>query len=56
MLRELNDTLTRRIDVDLRDVWRRLGVSRENGAVTYDDRAPLAPVRRGIVEGTTARR
>ena len=56
VLRDLNDRLTRRIDVDLRDVWRRLGVSRENGAVAYDDRAPLARVRRGMVEGPTARR
>ena len=56
VMAELNERLTRRIDVDLRDVWRRLGVSRENGVVAFDDRAPLARVRRGITEGATGRR
>jgi hypothetical protein len=38
----------RRPQVDLGDLWRRLGVSVVGGAVRYDDRAPLAWVRKAI--------
>jgi len=41
-------------NVDLTDLWRRLGVRRERGRVVYDDRAPLAAVR-GATAGSTAR-
>jgi hypothetical protein len=36
--------------VDLDALWKSLGVIYENGHITYDDRAPLADVRRGITE------
>jgi hypothetical protein len=41
-------------NVDLTDLWRRLGVRRERGRVVYDDRAPLAAVR-GATAGSSAR-
>ncbi len=34
--------------VDLADLWKQLGVRREAGQVTFDDRAPLASVRAAI--------
>ena len=34
--------------MDLDDLWSRLGVVRGTGSVTFDDRAPLAAVRRAI--------
>jgi hypothetical protein len=34
--------------VDLGALWKSLGVSKRDGAVVYDDAAPLAAVRRGI--------
>jgi hypothetical protein len=34
--------------VDLDDLWKRLGVARAPGGVTFDDRAPRAAVRRAI--------
>ncbi len=39
-------------NVDLVDLWRRLGVSMRGETVNFDDSAPLAPIRRAI---TTAR-
>jgi predicted metalloprotease with PDZ domain len=36
-------------DVDLDALWRRLGVRAAGNTVTFDDAAPLAAVRRGIV-------
>jgi predicted metalloprotease with PDZ domain len=33
---------------DLDRLWRELGVSAEKGTVTFDDSAPLAPIRRAI--------
>ena len=33
---------------DLDDLWRRLGVQVKNGLVTFDDRAPLAEIRKAI--------
>jgi len=41
----------KRGEVDLADLWRRLGLQRRAGRLVYDDEAPLASVRRGIVEG-----
>ena len=36
------------VHTDLDDLWRRLGVEVKNGAVTFDDRAPLAEIRKAI--------
>jgi predicted metalloprotease with PDZ domain len=55
-LRDLHARMSRRIEVDLPDLWKRLGVSRRGGAVALDDAAPLARVRRGITEGAKGRR
>jgi hypothetical protein len=37
--------------VDLPDLWKRLGVGRQDGKVIFDDRAPLAGVRQAIMRG-----
>jgi hypothetical protein len=39
---------TTAVHTDLNDVWWRLGVQVRNGAVTFDDRAPLADIRKAI--------
>ncbi len=39
------------VSVDLPVLWERLGVSVRGTAVSYDDTAPLAAVRRGIITG-----
>jgi len=36
------------VEVDLPDLWKQLGVKRENGVVTFDRKAPLAGIRAGI--------
>ena len=36
------------VHTDLDDLWRRLGVRAKNGAVTLDDGAPLAEIRKAI--------
>ena len=36
------------VHTDLDDLWRRLGVQVKNGAVTFDDHAPLAEIRKAI--------
>jgi hypothetical protein len=36
------------VHTDLDDLWRRLGVQVKNGAVTFDDGAPLAEIRKAI--------
>jgi len=44
------------IEVDINDVWRRLGVASSggrDGKITYDDAAPRAWVRKGIETGKT---
>jgi len=33
---------------DLDTLWRDLGISLEDGRVTFDESAPLAPIRRAI--------
>jgi hypothetical protein len=43
---------TRPRHIDLRALLRRLGVSSSLGSIKYDDKAPLASVRQGIVSGT----
>jgi hypothetical protein len=49
VLRELYDRMKAApAPVDLPDLWRRLGVVTRGAAVTFDDRAPLAAVRRAI--------
>jgi hypothetical protein len=40
------------MDVDLPDLWKQLGVGREGGKVTFEDRAPLAGVREAIMRGS----
>lgn len=42
--------------VDLRALWRDLGVELRDGNIVYDDAAPLASVRRLIVRGPPSRR
>jgi hypothetical protein len=41
----------KRGEVDLAELWRRLGLQRRAGRLVYNEGAPLASVRRGIVEG-----
>jgi hypothetical protein len=41
--------------MDLNALWTRLGVRREGGRLVYDDRAPLAAVRRAITEDSPQR-
>jgi hypothetical protein len=36
------------VRTDLADLWRRMGVEVRNGAVMFDDRAPLAAIRKAI--------
>jgi hypothetical protein len=38
------------VDVDLTDLWKRLGVSVQGRTVIFNDGAPLAEVRSGITE------
>jgi hypothetical protein len=38
------------MDVDLDALWKRLGIAVTRGKVAYDDRAPLAAIRRAITE------
>ena len=37
--------------VDLASMWKSLGISQVGGKMVYDDAAPLAGVRRGILSG-----
>jgi hypothetical protein len=56
VLRELYDRMAAApAPVDLAALWRRLGVVPEDRRVTFDDRAPLAPIRRGITEPNGSR-
>lgn len=45
------DFLANRLAVDLASLWRELGVEIAAGTVKFDDGAPLASIRRGIVSG-----
>ena len=36
------------VPIDLADLWRQLGVRREDHAVSFDPKAPLAAIRSGI--------
>ena len=52
VLRELHEKMGRkRVDVNLEDVWRRIGVSRNGQTVAFDDKAPLARMRKSMTEG-----
>jgi hypothetical protein len=44
------------IDVDLDDLWRKLGVRLEQDRIEYDDSAPLRDVRRALVLGDSGAR
>jgi hypothetical protein len=49
VLRELHDAMgSSPHPVDLDDLWRQLGIERARGSVHFDDRAPLAAIRRAI--------
>lgn len=49
VLRDLYEKMANApVTVDLPDLWGRLGVMGQGGAVSFDDSAPLAFVRRGI--------
>jgi hypothetical protein len=57
VLRELYDRMGRkRLDVSLDEVCRRLGVSRKGKVVSFDDKAPLARIRRSMTDGATGTR
>ena len=52
VLRELYEKMGKApMDVDLKDLWKKLGVSSEGGRVVTDDRAPEAAIRKGITTG-----
>ncbi len=36
------------VETDLDDLWRKLGIQVNNAVVTFDDRAPLAKIRKAI--------
>jgi hypothetical protein len=40
--------------VDLPDLWKQLGVERHGASAIFDDRAPLASVRRSILKGSAS--
>jgi hypothetical protein len=36
------------VEIDLDDLWAKLGVQMKNGVATFDDKAPLAEIRKAI--------
>jgi hypothetical protein len=42
-------------DPGLDELWRRLGVEMKDGRVRFDDKAPLAAIRRAMTEGAGSR-
>jgi hypothetical protein len=38
------------VETDLDDLWRKLGIQVKNGAVTFNDKAPLAQIRKAITQ------
>ena len=51
VLRELYDKMKGApAPVDLSALWRELGVERRNGKTEFNDRAPLAPIRKAITQ------
>jgi predicted metalloprotease with PDZ domain len=51
VLQELYGRMARApVDVDLQDLWKRLGVFAKGATVTFDDAAPLTHVRDGIAD------
>ena len=43
-----HDMSSKPVAVDLPDLWKQLGVISSHGSVTFDDAAPLAPIRKAI--------
>lgn len=39
------------VDVDLPNLWKRLGVEKKNGNIVFNDKAPLAHIRHAITTG-----
>ena len=51
VLHELYEEMgSKPVTVDLESLWRQLGIQRQGSAVTFDDSAPLAGIRRAITE------
>lgn len=51
VLRELYDKMKASpVPVDLSALWKELGVERRNGKTEFNDRAPLAPIRKAITQ------
>ena len=49
VLRDLyNQMKAKAVQTDLNDLWRKLGIQVNHGVVTFDDRAPLANIRKAI--------
>jgi hypothetical protein len=38
------------VETDLDDLWRKLGIQVKNGVVTFNDKAPLAQIRKAITQ------
>jgi len=57
VLEELYDKMKDKpVTVDLDGMWKQLGVSRQNGTTTFNDRAPLAAIREAITTGKAPKR
>jgi hypothetical protein len=53
VLKKLYERMSdKKIDVDLSDLWKRMGIEMREGKVIFNDRAPLASVRRSITRST----
>jgi hypothetical protein len=51
VLRDLySEMKAKPVQTDLNELWRKLGIQVNNGVVTFDDKAPLANVRKAITE------
>lgn len=54
VLRELHAEMgLAAVDVDLADLWARLGIRSEEGELRFDEKAPLAEIRRAITSPTS---
>ena len=57
VLEELYDKMKDKpVTVDLDGMWKQLGVSRQNGTTSFNDRAPLAAIREAITTGKAPKR
>jgi hypothetical protein len=45
LYRRMKDTP---VEIDLDDLWRKLGIQVTNGVVSFNDKAPLAHIRKAI--------